>query len=73
MYFYLNPVIFKLLGKSRKSSKKVTQAQAKVVGDLNAPEGSQTADEFTADRIHSLVKLMGDQPQLIRLFTAGIQ
>lgn len=44
-----------------------------MVGDLNAPEGSQTTDAFTADRIHSLVKLMGDQPQLIRLFTAGIQ
>ncbi|XP_030761525.1 uncharacterized protein LOC115886491 [Sitophilus oryzae] len=63
----------KLVKKRRKAPKQKTKVPCRleVVGDKKAVEGDQTQQEFTAARIHSLINLMKDHPNLLQLFTAG--
>lgn len=42
----------------------------KIVGDMTAKEHLKTTDEFTEERIHSLIALIKDNPTLMRTFTA---
>ncbi|KAL1491541.1 hypothetical protein ABEB36_012123 [Hypothenemus hampei] len=53
--------------------KKLAKNVCKIVGDLKSKEGDLKTEEFTAERIHSMVRLISDQPHLIQLFTAGIR
>ncbi|XP_019771879.1 uncharacterized protein LOC109545555 [Dendroctonus ponderosae] len=56
----------------RRVSKRPTN-RCKIVGEMQSKAGDQTTEEFTAQRIHSLIRLIGDQPQLLQLFTSGVR
>ncbi|CAH1126854.1 unnamed protein product [Ceutorhynchus assimilis] len=61
-------------GKKKKPAKpKPPPRKIQILGDKEAKEGDQTNEVFTAERIHSLIQLMKDQPDLLRLFTSGSQ
>ncbi|KAJ8920277.1 hypothetical protein NQ315_011938 [Exocentrus adspersus] len=64
----------------RKKTKKVAASKdkfltmpktVKIIGDTTAKEHLQTTDEFTEQRIHSLIELIRDNPTLMHMFTAG--
>ncbi|XP_018573237.1 uncharacterized protein LOC108912488 [Anoplophora glabripennis] len=59
----------KKVAPSKGKSQKLPKA-LKVVGDMNAKEHLQTTNEFTEERIHSLIELIKDNPALMRTFTA---
>ncbi|XP_050304906.1 uncharacterized protein LOC126742308 [Anthonomus grandis grandis] len=58
-------------GKRPQVVKQKSLYHCEVVGDKDAMQGDESSYEFTTNRIHSLIKLMSDQPDLMRLFTAG--
>lgn len=58
-------ILFLIVAKSKPTK----LPAAKIVGDPNAKEHLQDVQEFTAERIQSLVSLIKDHPNLIRMFT----
>ncbi|XP_076266129.1 uncharacterized protein LOC143199892 [Rhynchophorus ferrugineus] len=60
--------------KTRKTVKKTSSKplyKIDIVGDKGGREGDENTEQFTSQRIYSLINLMKDHPNLLQLFTAG--